>query len=137
MELSLFLERLLILLSAFESKTVNVAVTKLAIRTVAVCFLTRAVAYILFAIKSCPQICKYNYKSWLRAAVSACQGLEITILHVKIQSASRRVTKVSQVGMAEVGWAGKEEPSSPDFAELGRAKVCNAITIGGCLLQPL
>lgn len=54
-------ERLNILFSAFESKAADIAVTKLAIRTIAVCFLTPAITYGLFAIKGCQKICKYKF----------------------------------------------------------------------------
>lgn len=101
-------DRLAIFFSAFESKTVNIAVTRLA-RTVEVCFLTPAIAYELFAVKSCPKICKYNYKFWLREAASVCQGLAMTLFDYKDAVSKRAQDRGARVGMAEVSWAGSEQ----------------------------
>lgn len=83
MQSDLALEMPDIFFSAFESKAINIAVTKLAIRTVVVCFFIPASAYGLFAIKSCPKICKYNYEFRLREAASTCQGLAMTLFDHK------------------------------------------------------
>lgn len=82
MQSDLALEMSDIFFSAFESKAINISVTKLAIRTV-VCFFIPASAYGLFAIKSCPKICKYNYEFQLREAASTCQGLAMTLFDHK------------------------------------------------------
>lgn len=132
-----------ILFSAFASKTVNISVTKLAIRTVVVCFLTSATAYGLFATKSGPKICKYNYEFWLTEAASTCQGLAMTLFDHKGAGSECR-TKVLRWGWWR--WAGQAASREKgaqhccrraDFKKAVQSKGAQCCHFRVCLPQPL